>query len=247
MHDIHERTRILIGEAGLARLRRAHVMIVGLGGVGGAALESCARAGIGRLTLVDHDRIAASNLNRQLITLQANIGTAKAKTAAARARAIDPSLAIEAVDAFLHPDNIDPLLREHRPDFVLDCIDSVICKAHLILACQRLGIEAASSLGAGGRTNPALARIARLRDTHTCGLARALRGRLRKLGGSLDHPVVFSTEPARGALPHKPPAEGARPRATNGTISYMPNLFGFMLAGHMIERLLMNEPETPAQ
>ncbi len=242
MHDIHERTRILIGEAGLARLRRATVLVAGLGGVGGAAVEACARAGIGRIALVDHDRIAASNLNRQLITTQANIGRAKAEVAVERIRSIDPGLDIRAHDGFLHPDNAEAILRDIAPDIVLDCIDSVICKAHLVAACQRLGIAVASSLGAGGRTNPALARIARLRDTHTCGLARALRGRLRKIGASLDYPVVFSTEPARGALPHKAPAEGARPRATNGTISYMPNLFGFMLAGHMIDRLLMQAP-----
>ncbi|MDX8402755.1 MAG: tRNA threonylcarbamoyladenosine dehydratase [Mariprofundaceae bacterium] len=240
MQDIHERTRILIGEEGLARLRAAHMLIVGAGGVGGAALEACARAGIGRITLIDHDRIAASNLNRQIVTLQADIGRPKVEAAAARVLAIDPSIQIEARDTFLHPENAESMLREIQPDFTLDCIDSVVCKAHLILACQRLGLAAATSLGAGGRTNPALVRLARLRDTHTCGLARALRGHLRKLGGSLDHPVVFSSEPARGALPHRAPAEGARPRATNGTVSWMPNLFGFMLAGHAIESLLNN-------
>lgn len=240
MHDIHERTRILIGEEGLARLAGCHLLVVGLGGVGGAAVEAVVRAGIGNVTLIDHDTVAASNLNRQLITLQSNIGQAKTAVAAARMGDINPDCALRIHEGFLHPDNVEATLQEYRPDYVLDCIDSIACKAALVATCQRLGIPVASSLGAGGRTDVSKAEVTTLARTHTCGLARELRMKLRKLGASLDYPVVFSSEKGINALPHQPIAgdPNARPRATNGTISYLPNLFGFMLAGYVIRQLL---------
>ncbi|HXH72523.1 MAG TPA: tRNA threonylcarbamoyladenosine dehydratase [Mariprofundaceae bacterium] len=244
MNDMHERTRILIGQEGLDRLAAAHVLVVGLGGVGGAAAEAVVRAGIGTVTLIDHDKVGLSNLNRQLITLQSNVGEPKTKVAAARLADINPKAAIRPHEGFLHPENVETVLAEYRPDYVLDCIDSIVCKAALVAACQRLGIPVASSLGAGGRTDVTKAHIRKLAKTHTCGLARELRMKLRKLGGSLDYPVVYSDERAVNAQPHQPLAHDptARPRATNGTISYMPNLFGFMLAGYVIKQLL----ETPA-
>jgi len=123
---------------------------------------------------------------------------------------------------------------------VLDCIDSIVCKASLVFACQQANIPVITSLGAGGRTDVTQTKITTLKKTHTCGLARALRGRLRKLGASLDYPVVFSTEPAINALSHEPIPNmpDARPRATNGTISYLPNIFGFMTAGYAIQQML---------
>ncbi len=243
MSDMHERTRILIGEHGLARLAASHVLIAGLGGVGGAAAEACARAGVGRITLLDHDVVDISNLNRQIIALHSNLGQPKARVAAERLRDINPAADITVLEDFLHPDNADALLSPLRPDAVLDCIDSVVCKAALVHACQRQRILAASSLGAGGRTDVTRVRIARLDETQGCGLARALRRQLRRRGARLDHPVVHSGEPARNALPHRPPAPGARPRATNGTVSWMPNLFGFMLAGYVLEQLAGQAPE----
>jgi len=238
--DIHERTRILVGQQGVDRLAATHVLIVGLGGVGGAAAEAVVRAGIGTITLIDHDTVGASNLNRQLITLQSNIGQPKTAVAAARLADINPAARVQPHGGFLHPENVEELLRDYRPDYVLDCIDSIVCKAALVAACQRLGIPVATSLGAGGRTDVTKACITTLAETHTCGLARELRMKLRKLGGSLDYPVVFSSERAINAQPHQPLPHDptARPRATNGTISYLPNLFGFMLAGYAIRQLL---------
>jgi len=240
MSHAQERTEILIGRQGLAALRAVHVIVVGIGGVGGAVAEAMARAGIGRITLVDHDRVSISNMNRQLVCLHSTLRQPKVTAMGARLRDIDPELQLDCVQQFLDRQAIEALLRQRPIDYVLDCIDSVACKAELVAACQRLGIPVASSMGAGGRLDVRRARIATLAATHHCGLAANLRRRLRRLGASLDYPVVFSDEPPIKPLPQQPipDAPDAMPRAVNGTISYLPNLFGFMLAGHVIHDLL---------
>jgi len=240
INPLHERTHILVGDEGISKLAKKHVLIIGLGGVGGAATEAIARIGIGNITLLDHDIVGISNLNRQLITLQSNLGEKKTAVAAKRIADINPDANICIRDEFIHPDNVDTLLAELKPDYVLDCIDSIVCKAALIAACQKAGIAIVSSLGAGGRFDVRKAEVTSLKKTHTCGLARALRSRLRKIGGSLEHPVIFSSEPAINASSHQaiPGDANARPRATNGTISYLPNIFGFMTAGYAIEQML---------
>ncbi len=237
---LHERTHILVGDQGLNTLSKKTVLIVGLGGVGGAATEAMARIGIGHIILLDHDVVGLSNLNRQLITLQSNLGEKKTKVAAERIAQINPVLNVTIHDDFIHPDNIAGILNDYQPDYVLDCIDSVVCKAALVAECQKAKIPVVTSLGAGGRLDVSKAEVTTLNKTHTCGLARALRARLRKLGASLDYPVIFSSEPAINALPHEPiPGDpNARPRATNGTISYLPNIFGFMTAGYAIQQML---------
>ena len=237
---LHERTHILIGQSGLEKMLNKHVLIVGLGGVGGAATEAMARIGIGKITLIDHDTVSLSNLNRQLIALQSNLGDKKTAVAAERIANINPDTTVNIHDDFIHPDNIAELLDFYKPDYVLDCIDSVVCKAALVFACQQANIPVVTALGAGGKTDVSKAEVTTLNQTHICGLARALRGRLRKLGGNLNYPVVFSSEPAINALPHAPIAgdPDARPRATNGTISYLPNIFGFMAAGYAIQQML---------
>jgi len=240
---LHERTHILLGQEGLDKLHNKHVMIIGLGGVGGAATEAIARIGIGNITLIDHDTVGLSNLNRQLIALQSNIGEQKTAVAAARIHSINPDTQVTIHDDFIHPESVADILAQYQPDYVLDCIDSIVCKAALVHACQQAGIPVVTALGAGGRLDVRQTQITTLNKTHTCGLARALRGRLRKLGGDLNYPVVFSTEPAINALPHEPiPNEpDARPRATNGTISYLPNIFGFMAAGYAIQDMLARD------
>ncbi len=245
MSHAQERTAILLGERGLALLASQHVLIVGLGGVGGAAAEAIARAGIGRISLVDHDRISISNMNRQLVCTHSVLGRPKAEVMLARLRDIAPEAELRAHGIFLRYDNIDAFLDEEQPDFVLDCIDSVACKALLVARCQARGIAIASSMGAGGRLDVRQARIATLADTHHCGLAANLRRKLRRMGASLDYPVVFSGESPIKPLPQAPVGEHstALPRAVNGTISYMPNLFGFMLAGVAIESMLRQGEE----
>lgn len=237
---MHERTAILIGTEGLERLGNAHVLVAGLGGVGGLAAEALGRAGIGRVTLLDHDTVTASNINRQVIALHSTIGQPKASLMAERLHDINPMIETSVITDFLRPENCESLLSLAQFDYVLDCIDSIACKAALVAAAQRLGRPVISSMGAGGRLDPTRIHIAPLNQTHTCALAREMRKSLKALGGQLSYPVVFSDEPpvVKG-LPHQPVGDPAgRPRAVNGTISYMPALFGLTLAGHVVRDLL---------
>ncbi|SEP76010.1 tRNA A37 threonylcarbamoyladenosine dehydratase [Ectothiorhodospira magna] len=238
-NPLHERTELLIGPAGLERLARCHVFIAGLGGVGGSAAEAIARAGIGHITLLDHDQVGPSNMNRQLVALHSTLGRPKAAVMAARIQDINPALTVVVQEDFLTPDNVATLLPADV-DYVLDCIDSIACKAALVHCCQQRDVPVISSMGAGGRLDPTAVGIGPLASTEKCPLAREMRKRLRRLGGHLDYPVVHSTETAIKGTEHRP-IEGAvagRPRAVNGTIAYMPNLFGLMLAGQVIRDLL---------
>ncbi len=235
-----ERTEILIGQSGIAQLANKHVMVVGLGGVGGYAAEAIARAGIGKITIVDYDRVAPSNCNRQLPALQSTIGQPKSEVMGQRLLDINPDLQLEILDTFLNPDNTPEILQDRSIDYLLDCIDSIACKATLVAACQDKGIPVVSAMGAGGRLDVTRVRVATLEDTMICPLARAMRGQVRKLGGSLDYPVVFSDEVPVKGLPHQPIDDdnAGRPRAVNGTISYLPGLFGLMQAGLVIRELI---------
>jgi len=240
MSSTQERTAILVGQHGLDYLAGLRILVVGLGGVGGAVAEAIARAGIGSMTIVDHDSVGLSNMNRQLVCTHSTLGQDKASAMGARILDINPDIQLDAQACFLNQDNIESFLVAGNFDYVLDCIDSVACKAELVATCQKLGIAVASSLGAGGRLDVTKAEITTLEETYNCGLATNLRRKLRRAGASLDYPVAFS-----GELPIKPlPQEAVSddpdvlPRAVNGTISYMPNLFGFMLAGFVIKQLL---------
>ena len=234
------RTEILIGQEGVAKLRNQHVLIAGLGGVGSYAAETIARAGVGHLSLLDHDVIASSNINRQLPALHSTIGKLKTEVMAVRLQDINPDLELKLCSDFLLPGAAEGFLAGGDYHFVADCIDSIACKAALVAACINQGIPVISSMGAGNCLDVTRVRVTRLDKTHGCPLARELRVRLRALGSTLKYPVVYSDEPRRQPLPHQPlePNTGSRPRAVNGTISYMPSLFGIMLAGIIIRQLL---------
>lgn len=233
-----ERTALLIGESGLARLQSARVLVAGLGGVGGICAEMLARAGVGRIDLLDGDGFEPSNLNRQLLSTQAVLGRPKTEVAKARIEQIRGDVALNTHNRFLTADEVAGFLAEVQPHWVADCIDTVTTKSALLYEAQRLGIRSFTALGAGNRSDPSAVRIGRLTDVTGCGLARVLRQRLRKAGGRLDIPVVYSIEPPVKPAPHQPNQQGIRPRAVNGTISYMPNIFGAMLAGEIIHALL---------
>ncbi|WP_308388972.1 tRNA threonylcarbamoyladenosine dehydratase [Acidithiobacillus sp. AMEEHan] len=238
--DASVRTRILIGEAGLARLAASHVFIAGLGGVGAYVAENLARAGVGRLTLVDHDRVGPSNLNRQLVALHSTLGQPKVEVMAKRIADIAPNCRISAYHTFLQAENVRTLLAESEATVLADCIDAIACKAALIQAAQVLGMQIYSSMGAGNRLDPGQVRMARLNQTEGCPLARELRGLLRHAGASLDLWTVYSRERPRPAAPRETPDQGpgGRPKTVNGTISYMPAFFGVYLAGAILQQLL---------
>lgn len=238
--SIHERTQLLIGEDSFYFLQKKHVLIAGIGGVGSFVAEAIVRAGIGRVTLVDHDTVNASNINRQLIALHSTIGQSKVEVMKQRALDINPEVQITTIDGFLDQNNIEDMLNEGCYDYVIDCIDSISSKVALVVACQEQQVPVISSMGAGGRIDPSKIKISRLDKTQVCPLARVMRQRMRKAGGSMKYPVVFSDEVPRKGTEHRPIEEdaNAHPRSVNGTISYLPSLFGLNMAGHVIKFFL---------
>lgn len=231
-----ERAEILIGEAGLARLAGKHVFLAGLGGVGSWCAEALARAGIGRLTLVDMDAVAVSNINRQLPALLSTVGRKKAEVMAERIRDIHPDCQLTVLTDFLTPDNI-PALLPADADYVVDCIDSLNCKVSLIVEARARGLPVAASMGAGNKLDVTRVKVSDIADTEIDPLARVVRKRLRKRGVDRGVLVVWSDEPGRPPRPPEAVTQG-RARAVNGTIAYLPPLFGLMLAGAVIQRLL---------
>ncbi|WP_028988728.1 tRNA threonylcarbamoyladenosine dehydratase [Thermithiobacillus tepidarius DSM 3134] len=233
------RTEILLGPEGLEDLAGKHVLIAGVGGVGGAAAEAIARSGVGEITLIDHDVVSLSNLNRQVVALHSTLGQPKTEVMAARIRDINPHCRVHARTEFLHKDQAAAFVAAGNFDFVLDCIDSLSCKTALVAACLTQGVPVASSMGAGGRLDVTQVRVASLNQTRMCALAREMRANLRKLGIPANYPVIYSEEQPLPPLPPQP-LDGpipSRPRAVNGTISYMPALFGTMLAGVAVKAL----------
>jgi tRNA A37 threonylcarbamoyladenosine dehydratase len=227
------RTEILIGAEGCERLARARVLVAGVGGVGGHAAEALARAGVGALTLVDHDRVAPSNLNRQIVALQSNLGRAKTAVLGARFRDINPHIHCVAMERFLTPADI-PMLNLRQFDAVIDAIDSLASKVALLAGCLDAGVAVFSSMGAGGRLDPGAIGASDLMQTEHCPLARAVRQQLRRRGHGKGVVAVWSRESPRA--PRAGALEAGRP--VNGTISYIPALFGLHLAGLAIGHLL---------
>jgi tRNA A37 threonylcarbamoyladenosine dehydratase len=231
-----ERTEILIGIEGIAQLASRHVFVAGMGGVGSYCTEALARAGIGRLTLLDHDVVAISNINRQLPALLSTVGQSKAELMKARIADINPDCVVTLIRTFLGPENVHQLV-PHDCDFVIDCIDSMNCKVALLAHSVSLGLNVASSMGAGNKLDPSRIRVADISETSVCPLAREMRKHLRDLGIKQGVLTVYTDENPRPPLPPQPVDRG-RPRSVNGTISYMPPLFGYMLAGAVINKLL---------
>lgn len=240
---LYERTQILVGDDGIRALQGTRVFLVGVGGVGGHCAEALVRAGVGAITLADHDVVSSTNKNRQLIALDSTIGKSKVVELAKRLRDINANCQILALDAFLGVEDMDDILTRMPYHFVVDCIDSVDCKVELLASAVRNGIRIFSSCGAGGRLDPAQVVLGDLFETEGDGLARLCRNALRKRGiGPGVITVVHSKERAIPPLEPQRQEAGGRDRAINGTISYMPPLFGLLLAAEVLRCAL-----NPAQ
>ena len=235
-NDWTTRTALLLGTEGMRRLAASHVLVVGLGGVGAYAAEEIARAGVGRMTLVDADVVSLSNLNRQLPALHSTLGKPKAEVMAARLRDINPGLEIEVRNCFVRDEETEALLDAAHYDFVVDAIDTLSPKTFLIYHALQRHLPIISSMGAGAKVDPSRIRIADISKTTDCALARAVRKRLRGMGIRSGLPVVFSTEPANPQAILEVEDEACK-RTTTGTVSYMPALFGCYLASYVIRHL----------
>lgn len=234
--DWQQRTALLLGREKMQRLQRAHVLVVGLGGVGAYAAEMLCRAGVGRLTLVDADTVQPTNLNRQLPALHSTLGQAKADVLATRFRDINPDIQLTVLPVFLKDEAIPRLLDEVAYDFVVDAIDTLAPKCHLIAEALRRRLKIVCSMGAGAKKDITQVRFADLWDTYHCGLSKAVRKRLQKMGIRHKVPVVFSTEQADPKAVMLTDDERNK-KSTCGTVSYMPAVFGCYLAEYVIKRL----------
>ena len=231
-----ERTALLLGEEKLEQLRRAHVLVVGLGGVGAYAAEMIARAGVGRMTIADADTVSATNINRQLIALHSTIGRKKSDLMAERLRDINPDIDLTVINRFIKDDETDALLDSARFDFVVDAIDTLSPKLALIKGALDRGIPLVSSMGAGAKTDPTKMEICDISRTHHCPLAHMLRKRLHKIGIRKGFHAVFSPEPVReGAMIL---CEEQNKKSNTGTISYIPALFGIGCASVVVRSLI---------
>ncbi|MBQ3581605.1 MAG: tRNA threonylcarbamoyladenosine dehydratase [Alistipes sp.] len=231
-----ERTTLLLGEEKLEQLRRAHVLVVGLGGVGAYAAEMIARAGVGRMTIADADTVSATNINRQLIALHSTIGLKKSDLMAERLRDINPDIDLTVINRFIKDDETDALLDSARFDFVVDAIDTLSPKLALIKGALDRGIPLVSSMGAGAKTDPTKMEICDISRTHHCPLAHMLRKRLHKIGIRKGFHAVFSPEPVReGAMIL---CEEQNKKSNTGTISYIPALFGIGCASVVVRSLI---------
>ena len=233
-----ERTQLLLGSEKCRTLHEAHVLVVGVGGVGAYAAEMIARAGVGKMTIADADVVCESNINRQLIALHSTVGKSKVELVAARLRDINPEIELTAVEKYIKDDETYILLDSARFDYVVDAIDTLSPKLALILGCLDRHIPVVSSMGAGAKMDPTKLEIADISKTHHCPLAHMLRKRLHKAGVRKGFKAVFSPEPAReGAMVE---CEERNKKSTVGTISYLPALFGIGCASVVI-RDLINE------
>lgn len=235
-NDWKQRTQLLLGEEKMQRMAAAHVLVVGLGGVGAYAAEMICRAGVGRMTIVDADTVQPSNINRQLPALHATIGRTKVEVLAERYKQINPELELSVLPVFLKDENIPELLDAAEYDFIVDAIDTLSPKCFLIYHAMKRRIKIVSSMGAGAKSDITQVRFADIWDTYHCGLSKAVRKRLQKLGVKRKLPVVFSTEQAdpKAVLLTE---DEMNKKSTCGTVSYMPAVFGCYLAEYVIKRL----------
>lgn len=236
MANWQERAELLFKPERMEKLKKANVLVVGLGGVGSFAAEFLVRAGVGNLTIVDGDTVDLTNINRQLPALHSTIGQTKVKVVGDRLMDINPELNLLRIDEFVNPDRADEIV-DAKYDYVLDCIDSITPKLHLIVAAKKKKIKVISNMGAGGKMEVAKVTITDVSQTKVCPLAKVIRKRLKKMGISNGVKAVYSTEtPDENSLKM---TDGANYKKSYfGTNSWIPALFGLYSAETVVRYLL---------
>ncbi|OUQ39581.1 tRNA threonylcarbamoyladenosine dehydratase [Faecalibacterium sp. An121] len=238
----YSRTRLLLGQQGIDRLRAARVAVFGVGGVGGYVVEALARSGVGALDLIDDDKVCLSNLNRQIIATHSTLGQYKVDAAAARVRDIDPDIQVRTYKVFYTPETADQF-DFSQYSYVVDAIDTVSGKLALVMQARAAGVPVICSMGAGNKLDPTRFEVADLYETSVCPLARVMRAECRKRG--IDHlKVVYSKEPPMAPRPEEampagmPDSSPARPGAPKkrapGSNAFVPSAAGLIIAGQVV-------------
>ena len=234
------RTRLLLGDEQMQKLISANVLVVGLGGVGGICAEMIARAGVGRMTIIDADVVEASNRNRQIPALISTDGMRKAEVQGQRLLDINPDIELTIINEFLNRENREALLGDTKYDYAVDCIDTLTPKVHFIKYCLDQCIPIVSSMGAGSKVDPTQVKIVDISGTYNCKLAYYVRKKLHALGVYSGLKVVFS--PERPSEKRIVLTESGPKKSVIGTISYMPAIFGCTLASIVIRDLYELRP-----
>ena len=227
------RTEWLLGADGINRLHNSRVAVFGVGGVGGYAVEALARSGVGTLDLIDNDRVALSNINRQIIATHSTVGRLKVDVAADRIRDICPDITVNRHACFFLPETADQF-DFAQYDYVIDAIDTVSGKLEIILRAQAAGVPVISAMGAGNKLDPTRFRVADIYDTKVCPLARAMRGLLKKRGVK-KLKVVYSEEEAMTPLGRDENDDSRK--QSPGSVAFVPSVAGLILAGEVIRDL----------
>lgn len=243
------RIELMLGKDACERLSESFVMVVGLGAVGSYAVEGLARAGVGRIRVVDFDRVSPSNINRQLYALGSTVGRLKCELARERILDINPECKVEAIEQFVDAETIPGLL-EDRPDIIIDAIDALNPKTELLAVARTMELNIISCLGAAMRSDSMCVKIAPLDKVHHCPLGRHVRQRLRRRGVPTDFSCVFSEEPLPNPLPvarptdtlgEKPFISRGRTRNTLGSMPTITGIFGLTAANLAIKMLVGKE------
>lgn len=231
------RTELITGREGLQKLASKHVLVVGLGGVGSFAAEFIGRSGVGEMTIIDGDVVDITNVNRQLVATQRNVGQSKAEWMEDRLLAINPKMKLRAIQEFLHPEAMTNLLMENQYDYIVDCIDSLTPKLHLIEGALRRGFPLVSSMGAGGKIDPTQIRVVDIAETYECKLAAYVRKNLSSRGIKTGFKAVFSTEKVMKESLILTDGTNFK-KSAYGTMSFLPAAFGCAAASAVINGLL---------
>ncbi|MBN2480113.1 MAG: tRNA threonylcarbamoyladenosine dehydratase [Bacteroidales bacterium] len=236
MSEWLSRTGLLISKEKLALLSRSHVMVAGLGGVGGYAAEQLCRAGIGTLTLIEGDIVTVSNLNRQIIALRSTVDQKKISVMARRLYDINPYVKLHLIGEYLKEDDFSSVLAGNF-DYIVDAIDTLAPKVALLAGSVKQGHRIVSSMGSGGRLDPGKITIADIEDSHHCRFAYMVRKYLHRQGIYRGITVVYSPEPVSKKTIMEVKGEENK-RSVVGTISYMPPVFGCYCASVAIRDLI---------
>ncbi len=253
---LHEfsRTELLIGAAGLEKLKNSKVAVFGIGGVGSYAVEALARAGVGHLVLIDDDNICLTNINRQIHATRKTIGRPKVDVMKERILEINPRAEVETHQVFYLPETSEGLVRKDY-DYIIDAIDTVSAKLDLVMKCKELGIPLISSMGTGNKLDPTRLEVADLFVTSVCPLCKVMRNELRKRGVTSLKVVYSREEPIKitesentsckeGCIcPKETVRKCDRRRAIPGSISFVPPAAGLIIAAEVVKALLA-DPAT---
>lgn len=242
MAEWTERAELLFKKEGLEKLKNANILIVGVGGVGSFAAEFIARAGVGKMTIVDGDVVDITNINRQLPALHSTVGEPKIDVVGNRLLDINPELELTKIKEFLSPERAFEIVSDEF-DFVMDCIDSITPKLNLIIAAKRKKVKIISSMGAGGKMEASKVKVADISKTQNCFLAKAIKKRLKEVKIDKGVKVVFSSEIQDESSLKTTDGKNYK-KSFYGTNSYMPGLFGLYAAETVIRHILNKEENS---